>query len=78
MGVRWGTEGVLVADAVSTLVGWVRVTTCYIAPSIVPLIVSLTVDVRSQAGVGKSSLINRVFSAKEVVWGHVQRCVQLS
>jgi hypothetical protein len=38
----------------------------------------LTVDVRSQAGIGKSSPINRVFRAKEAVWGHGQRCVQLS
>ena len=32
--------------------------------------VSLTVDVRSHAGAGKSSLINRVFWAKEAVRGH--------
>ena len=40
--------------------------------------VSLTVDVRSQAGVGKSSLINHVFRAKEAVWGYGQRCVRPS
>ena len=40
--------------------------------------VPLTNDVRSQAGVGKSSLINRVFSVKEAVRSHSQRCVQLT
>jgi hypothetical protein len=72
-------EDVLVAT-VSALVGWVRVTTNCIVPSIVTYhqVVSLTADVRSQAGVGKSSLINRIFRTKQAVWGHGQRCVQLS
>lgn len=56
----------------SASVGWVRDTTLSLISS--HQFVSLTIDVRSQGGVGKSSLVNHVFRAKEAVRCHSQRC----